>query len=173
MVHVVTMEDSEVPSPLTVSTLSPSHVFKTQFDTKLEFYWSPTQHPAAAVFDLQSACKRVLCSACSTFPGLPPPFLSDAVISPLRLPGCSQSADRSACWLSEIQFVGVVSGPECLRKLMALFDEEVWERQLLDWRICSALCAVVFGPLPSWISLTRWKCVPSKLSASVSAPSAR
>lgn len=48
---------------------------------------------------------------------------------------------------------------------MALFDEEAWERQLLDWRISSALCAVVFGSLPFWIDLTRWKLVAPKLSA--------
>lgn len=37
-----------------------------------------------------------------------PRFLSCAVISSLRLPGRSQFADRSAYWLSEIHFVGVV-----------------------------------------------------------------
>lgn len=50
MVNVARIARSSL---LSVSTLSPSHVLKTHFDTKLGFFCSPKQHPVAAVFDLQ------------------------------------------------------------------------------------------------------------------------
>lgn len=103
--------DSEVPSPLLSEYLHCHHCMSLRHTSIPNWvFLGHRRNIPSQQYLISAQTGKALCA-------VPAPLFQDChpqvppccgVISSLHLPGCSQSADRLAYWLSEIQFVGVV-----------------------------------------------------------------